>query len=248
MNKETKIIANDLEIPVYISHPAQGPHAAVIIIHEIWGLNDNIREIADRVAAEGYYALAPDLFAGTSIEEAVSGDLLAEMHNLATKDEAQKKMRAALAPMQSPDFSQKMLTKLQACYDFLLQQDEVNGNIAMLGFCFGGTYAFAFAIEQPGLKAAIPFYGGAPEPVEKVEKISCPVLAFYGEQDTRLIEQLPKLEEAMKKFNKDFEAIVYPNAGHAFFNKDNTQMYRPEAAEDAWARTLAFLSTRLNRI
>jgi len=117
----------------------------------------------------------------------------------------------------------------------------VNGNVGVLGFCFGGTYAFALAASDKRVKATVPFYGHAPEPLDKVDKISCPILAFYGEQDTNLVDPLPELKDAMKKYDKNFDAVVYPNCGHAFFNDTNPGRYNKEAAQDSWKNLLHFL-------
>jgi carboxymethylenebutenolidase len=237
-------ISNSITLPAFIASPGKSKHPGIILIHEIWGLDDHIKDVTDRFSEEGYIVLAPDLFAGTPIENAVSPSLFAEMHDPVKRDEAQKKMRAALAPMQSPDFAKDMIHKLQMCFSYLEKQEECNGKIAVLGFCFGGSYSFALAAAQPKIKAAVPFYG-QPLNSEKMDAVTCPILAFYGEEDTNLISTLPDLKKEMKKHGKDFEAIVYPNTGHAFFNDTNPNRYNKEAATDAWKKTLAFLSKNL---
>jgi len=244
MEKMVKVL-NVTVLPAFLATPdGKDKHPGIILIHEIWGLDDHIKDVTKRYAKERYVVLAPDLFAGTPIENAVSPNLFAEMGDPAKRDEAQKKMRAALAPMQSPEFAKEMIHKLQKCFTYLEKQENCNGSIGVLGFCFGGSYSFALAAVEPKIKVAVPFYGQAPTE-EKTEKISCPVLAFYGEQDENLISTLPELKDMMKKYNKDFEAIVYPNCGHAFFNDTNPNRYNKEAATDAWKRTLTFLSENL---
>jgi carboxymethylenebutenolidase len=237
-------ISNSIKLPAFLASAENGNHPGLILIHEIWGLDDHMKDVTKRFAKEGYIALAPDLFAGTPIENAVSPSLFAEMGDPAKRDEAQKKMRAALAPMQSPEFAKDMMHKLEMCFSYLRKLKSCNGTIGVLGFCFGGSYSFALASEQPGIKAAVPFYGQAPSE-EQIEKISCPVLAFYGEQDTNLIDHLEELKDSMKKYGKDFQSVVYPNAGHAFFNDTNPNRYNKEAATDAWKKSLEFLSKNL---
>lgn len=233
-------------LPALFIAPDKNKHPALLVIHEIWGLSEHIKDVAKRFSQQGYVVLAPDLFAGTVLENIVSQDIMEEIANPETRDEAQKKMRAALTPLQSPEFSQDMVQKLQACFTYLQSNQYSTGNVGVMGFCFGGTYTYTLAVEQPDLKVAVPFYGHAPHPLEKIAQINCPVLAFYGEQDTALVESLPDVKEAMRHYHKQFEAVVYPDTGHAFFNDTNTNMYREDAAKDAWNRTLAFLRSSLS--
>ncbi len=245
MKKDVKIPFEKSPVSAYCAIPdSLGKQPALIVIHEIWGINAHIKDIVNRIQAQGFIALAPDLLSETGITEKISPKLLQEMHNPATKDEAQKKMREALAPMQMPEFAEKTRAKLQACFSYLKNEEHCNGNIGVIGFCFGGTYCFALASAQPQLKAAVPFYGHAPEP-EKIKSIHCPILAFYGEKDTNLVDHLPELTEEMAAYHKQFESVVYPDCGHAFFNDTNPNMYNKEAADDAWERTLAFLKDNL---
>ena len=225
----------------YATPKEKGKHPAVILIHEIWGLTPHIMDVADRLAKEGYVCAAPDLFADVEFEDhGVDQTIMAEMHDPAKRDEAQKKMRAHFAPVHSPDFAHGVLKKLGNVFHYLSKDENVNGNIAIMGFCFGGTYSLAFAAKESKLKAAISFYGTAPEP-DKIATIMCPMLAFYGEKDERLMEALPVLREEMKKQGKHFESFVYPNVGHEFFNDTNPVTYNAEAAGDAWKKTLVFL-------
>ncbi len=119
----------------------------------------------------------------------------------------------------------------------------VDGRIAVVGFCFGGTYTFALAAADDRVRAAVPFYGTAPDP-ERIATIGCPVLALYGAHDPALIDALPAVRTDMAAAGIDFRDHVYPDAGHAFFN-DASSRYSPEAAADAWTRTLAFLAEHL---
>jgi carboxymethylenebutenolidase len=230
-------------IPAYVAGE-ENNHAGVILIHEAWGLNQNIRSLTDRLAAEGYLVFAPDLISQTGITEKIDQSILAEAANPATRDEAQKKMRAIMSPIRSEEFGMETVERLKICFNYLKQEYGLK-KIAVMGFCFGGTYSYSLAVNEPDLSAAVPFYGHAPENEEELAKISCPILAFYGEKDTALIQDLPRLQKSMKKFNKDFRFKVYPNTGHAFMNDTNPTTYNKEASGDAWKEALQFLKRHL---
>ncbi len=230
-------------IPAYVAGK-ENNRTGVILIHEVWGLNQNIRSLTDRLAAEGYLVLAPDLISQTGITEKIDPSILAEVANPVTRDEAQKKMRAIMSPIRSEEFGKETVERLKICFNYLKQEYGLE-KIAVIGFCFGGTYSYSLAVNEPDIAAALPFYGHAPEKEEELAKISCPILAFYGERDTTLVQDLPRLQMSMKKFNKDFRFKVYPNTGHAFMNNTNPTTYNKEAADDAWKEALHFLKAHL---
>jgi carboxymethylenebutenolidase len=252
--EEIMIPYGEKEFNAYLAAPENSkPKAGLIIIEEIWGLNENIRDIARRYAQQGYAVLSPELLAETGVLEKINPNIFAEMQNPAQRDAAQVKMREATQPLSTKEFAVDAIQKLLACFEYLqklLVKYPDNDKIAVLGFCFGGTYAFHLATHEPRLKACLAFYGQAPQPIEDVAKITCPVIAFYGEKDERLIASLPDLKSAMQKagkeIDKDFTAVIYPNAGHAFFNDANPRMYQKEAAEDAWKKTLDFLEKNIS--
>ena len=232
-------------IPAYHSCPdTEGNHPGLIVIHEIWGLNDHMRDVADRFAREGYSVIAPNLFHGLSFDGKIDNSLLNQMHDPETRDEAQKKMREVLAPIQAPEFAGETLAKLEQCVKYLVEDSHTTGDIGVLGFCFGGTYSFALAALDQRIRVSVPFYGH-PLKEEKIPDLDCPVMAFYGDQDKNLMDSLPEFKENMAKHNKNFTAVVYPNTGHAFFNDTNARMYNEEAATDAWEKTLKFLKEHL---
>jgi carboxymethylenebutenolidase len=248
MEKMISISGNISSFPAF--HTAQdngNKLPGLIVIHEVWGLTDHIKDVAGRFAKEGFDVLAPDLLSQTGITEKMDQNIMKDIHDLAKRDEAQKKMRSAMAPIQSLEFGVETVQKLKECISFLQRDENCNGEIAVVGYCFGGTYAYALSSADSRIKTAVPFYGHAPEEEEKLASIKCPILAFYGEKDERLMEELPKLKEKMKKLKKEFEAVVYPNTGHAFFNDTNPTTYNREAADDAWRKTLAFINKCLGK-
>ncbi len=246
MTSDVSLSFGDKTFPGFYACPdGAGKFPGVIVIHEVWGLNDHTKDVANRLKDEGYCVLAPDLISHTGVHEKIDNNLLKEAQDPATRDEAQKKLRAAMAPIQSKEFGEETVAKLKICFDFLMAQSNCDGNIAVMGFCFGGTYSFALAAAEKDLKAAAVFYGHAPDPLDKVQTIHCPVMGFYGEQDANLVNGLPDLDKAMKQYGINFEYKVYPNTGHAFFNDTNPARYNKEAEEDSWQKVLAFFAKNL---
>jgi carboxymethylenebutenolidase len=242
-----EIATTDGPISAYRAEPTGEARGAIIVIHEIWGLVDHIKEVADRYAAEGYLVVAPDLLSKVGMNAAAGEELRALVMNPdeATRVAAQPLMREKLAPVGSPEFGAWATTTLTKVVDYLDAQSGIDGRIAVLGFCFGGTYAFALAAADPRVRASLPFYGQPPETAQ-LGAIACPVLAFYGDQDARLMETLPGVTAALKDAGVDFEAKVYAGAQHAFFNDSNAATsYDPAAAADSWTRSLAFLDGSL---
>lgn len=231
-------------IEAYEAVPEGEVKGGIIVIHEIWALNDHTKSIADRYAAEGYYALAPNLLSELHIEDKAA-ELQLDYFNPEKRNEAQPKLRALMTPMQEPGFGEKTLGKTKVCFDYLYGKPEVHEWVAITGFCFGGSYSFALATHEPRLKAAAPYYGHANlDDLDALKQIACPILAFYGEKDEGLISSLPTVKEEMAAAGVNFTAQVYPNCGHAFFNDTNPYAYNEEAAKDAWQRTLEFLGAQ----
>jgi carboxymethylenebutenolidase len=233
-------------VRAYRAEPSGPPKGAVIVIHEIWGLVDHITGIADRFASAGYLAIAPDLLSDVGMTPEIGAELFALMSDPdeAKRTEAQPRMRERTSPAFEPVFAAGALTKLRLVVDELEETPGIVGRIAVTGFCFGGTYSFALAADDDRLQAAIPFYGTAPD-ANGISDIHCPVLAFYGIEDLRLMDDLPRVTTQMAENEIPFEPVVYPDAGHAFFNDTNPRTYRASDAADAWAKTLAFLGSRL---
>ena len=236
MNKNITIKGRN----AYHTYPDDGAkHPGLIVIEEIWGVNDHIRSVADRFAAEGYSVLSPELLPETFVS-LITPELQRDLFNPEKQHEVQPKVRDAMAPIHQPEYAAETIATLKACVDYLMADKGVDGTVAVLGFCFGGTYAFHLAANDARVKAVVPFYGQAPSR-EEVALITCPVLAFYGDKDERLMVSLPKLKEDMANAHKNFEAVVYEGVGHAFFNDTNTRAYDETSAHDEWEKTLKFL-------
>lgn len=224
--------------------PAKG---AVLVIHEIWGLNPHTKDVADRFAAEGYLAVAPDLMGLAGLDAVLLAELGERRADPAAQAEVQPLIRAATAPMNSPELAARTKAGVAAVFDYLIATPEGADRTAVVGFCFGGTYAFALAVAESRLAAAIPFYGHANFSAADLANISCPILAFYGESDTALIDALPELTNKLQDAQVDFLPTVFPDAGHAFFNDTNPTVYREGPAQASWNMTLDFLEQALVR-
>lgn len=216
----------DVKTGGYLCTPkGAGPFPAILVIHENRGLNEHTRDVARRFAAAGFVALASDALAR------VGGTT-----KFATPDEA----RTAIGGITA----EEALTDLEAGLAYLASLPSVKpGQIASIGFCWGGARSFALATQSDRLKAAVVFYGSAP-PEEKLKQLKVPVLGIYGELDTRITSAVPAVEKTLKEAGKSFEVEIYEGAGHAFFN-DAGERYNEAAAKDAWERTLRFLRAQL---
>jgi len=222
----------------------EGKYPALVLIEEIWGVDAHIKDVAERFAREGFIVLAPELLPEGTLEK-MTPQVKIDLFNPEKREKIQPILREAMAPISQPEFAKGAIDKLRACVDYLIAHAQSNGKVGSLGFCFGGTYSMQIAINDPRLDACVVFYGQAPEPIDQVAAIACPVLDFAGEKDERIVAQLPALQAAMKEHDQDFELIVYPNVGHAFFNDTNPRTYDEATAQDAWNKSLAFLHKHL---
>jgi carboxymethylenebutenolidase len=235
------------DFTAYDAEPTGPVRGGLVLIHEIWGLVEHIKDVADRFAEQGYRVLAPDLLTRAGVPPEVGQELLRLRTSPDPEEQTrvQPMLREKMAPIQAPEYGAWALAALGHTVDYLAEQSGVIGRVAVTGFCFGGSYSFALAAADPRIRVAIPFYGAPPE-LADVGRIVCPVLAFYGDQDTRLIESLPDVTEAMAAAEVDFTAQVYPGVGHAFFNDANPHAYDAAAAADAWSLTLSALKRNLS--
>jgi carboxymethylenebutenolidase len=239
---------------------------AVIVIQEIWGVDGHIQDVVRRLAGAGYVAFAPDLFA---LDGSHPGPLSPDRIELAKtflnslpqsswRNPVERDEALILLPLGQRSMISETLKlllgglnpeayhgHLTAAADFLRNKYAFTKGqgVASVGFCMGGALSAVLASADPELKGAVIFYGNAPTS-EQIANIECPILGFYGELDTRLIEGLPAFEAAMKKAGKSLEYTVYPNAQHAFFN-DTRPSYQNIASRSAFARLLGFLQETL---
>jgi carboxymethylenebutenolidase len=221
----TEIRVDGGSLPAYLSLPPAGSGPGVVVIQEWWGLVPHIRSVTDRLAAQGFVALAPDLYRGEETTEPdEAGKLLMEMR----LDQAAKDMAA--------------------CVDALLAMPETTGEtVGVIGFCVGGGLALYLATLKPEVAAAVSFYGFPRQGLSwDLSRVKGAVLGHYAEHDDWASRELADAIEAeLRAAGADVAIHHYPGTTHAFFNDDRPEVYHAEAAETAWERTLDFLRRHL---
>ncbi len=218
-----EIATTELKGGAYLALPdGKGPHPGVVVIHEAFGLNDHMRDVARRFAAEGYAGLAVDLFTGRNraicMARYMTGMLLGSVNRYGIDD-------------------------LKSALTFLAKHPEIDAQrLGAIGFCMGGGFAIAWACTDSRLKAIAPFYGMNPRPLSVVGRL-CPVVGSYPERDfTARGGRI--LDGALTEKGIAHDIKIYPGAQHSFFN-DTRSAYNKEAAEDSWRRVLAHFGERL---
>ncbi len=226
------ILASWVEVPgegaslqAYLARPAAGePGPVVLVCHENRGLTGHIQDVTRRLANAGYAALAVDLLSRVGGTEAVGN----------------ANVPGALGGIDPEQFASDFISGWRYLGEQPFAQAE---RVGMTGFCFGGGVTWLVATRMPELRAAVPYYGPHP-PASEVPRINAPVLAIYAERDQRINQGIPAIEAAMQEHNKVYEKVIYPDSDHAFLN-DTGSRYKPEAAQDAWRRTLAWFGQYL---
>ncbi|MFO7368729.1 MAG: dienelactone hydrolase family protein [Bacteroidales bacterium] len=212
------------EMKAFLARPAKKKkYPAVIVVHEIFGLNQHIRDVVQRFAQEGFLTIAPDALSslgGTPDDNSKAAAMIRELDGEATT----KNYVAAVKYLKTHPLS--------------------TGKVGCTGFCWGGAMTNQVAVNEPGLDAAVPYYGRTPAS-EDVPKIKAPILAHFAGDDARINEGIPAFEEALKKAGKEYRIFVYEGAKHAFNNDSNPERYDAQAAKLAWERTIAFFKEKL---
>lgn len=231
-----------IDIPINAGNPPlrswivyperKDPAGVVIVIHEIFGLTDWIRSVADQLAEDGFIAIAPDFLSG----KAPGGK---GTEALANRDEAVKLVRE----LTRADVDKR----LDGVRAYALKLPAANGRIATLGFCWGGGQSFGYAAAQRALDAAVVFYGTAPD-VPALATVKAPVLGLYGGDDARVNATIPATEAEMKKLGRTYEVHIYEGAGHGFLRaQDGREGANLKATQQGWPRVVSFLRQHLKR-
>jgi carboxymethylenebutenolidase len=223
--KDVTYAGNSGDMKGYLVRPknASGPLPGVIVIHENRGLNPHIRDVARRVALEGFVALAPDFLSplgGTPGDEDKARDMFGKLDQTVTVSNA------------------------EASLTYLANLKGSNGNVGVVGFCWGGSLTNLFATKSPELKAAVAYYGMQP-PIEDVPTIKAALMLHYAGLDSRTNASIDAYRDALAANGKSFEIYVYDGANHAFNNDTSCARYDKTAADLAWTRTVDFLKKYL---
>jgi carboxymethylenebutenolidase len=238
--QELTIDVDGSPMPSYLARPdGEDPKPAVIVLQEIFGVNAEVKRIADLFASAGYVALAVNYYHRT--------------HPNLNEPYTQEGLQAGFAAAGQVSRA-TMRADVAASIAWLDRQPFVEpGKVATVGFCFGGSMAFLTA-TVPGLRAAIPFYGGSiasgfpngePEALADIGDIHIPMLLFFGGKDDYIpAEAVAKVEKAIADAKLDAEVVVYPTAGHGFFRESSAALYEHDV-DDAWKRVQGFLSKTL---
>jgi len=227
-------------MPAYLARPADaGKHPAVVVVQEAFGLNKHIKDVTERIAREGYVALAPDLYYREN--SAVVG-----------YDNLQEAIRLMMGL-----WDDKIVADMAGVINHVKAQSFVRADrIGVTGFCMGGRVTFLTACRNADVKAAVPFYGGGignvqpsertpRAPLEYADGLRCPLLLFFGEIDPFIpLDEVEKIKQRLAELKKTAETVVYPGAPHGFFC-DERDSYRPDAAKDAWSRLTKFFAQHL---
>ena len=225
MGQRVQFQSNGHTCQGYFAAPESGQGPAVVVIQEWWGLVEHIEDLVNRFAAAGFVAIAPDLYHG---ETTRSPDTATKLLMELDVERAGKEIAGAGA--------------------YLLQQPECSSaKYGVIGFCMGGALAqYAATNDARNVGAAVSFYGGFKQVAPKWEDLQAPILLVYGENDKGVpAESGRQLHAKLQQLGKQAEIVVYPNADHAFFNDSRPEVHDPEAAQDAWNRTLELFRRNL---
>ena len=221
-----KVKHGNREVNCFLAFPeVKEKAAAVLVIHEIFGLTDWVRSVADQLAEASYIAITPDLLSGAApggggTAELGSGDMV-------------RKAISSLPPDQ-------ITADLNAVADYVAKLPACNGKVAVAGFCWGGGQTFRFATNNKDIRASFVFYGTGPDKEEDIARVKAPVYGFYRGNDERVNATIPKSRESMTKAGKTYEPMTYEGAGHGFMRAGedpaNTSEANKKARQDAWKR------------
>lgn len=214
------------EINAFLARPEKNnKYPAVVVIHENRGLQPHIKDVARRLAKEGFLTVAPDALTPLG----------------GTPDNDPDKAREMIGQLNAED----TVKNLVAAVKYLESHNHSNGKAGCTGFCWGGAMTNQVAVNAPTLKAAVPYYGRTPA-VEDVPKIKAPVMAHYAGDDAGINAGIQAFEEALKKAGIEYKIYVYEGAKHAFNNDSNPERYNEQAAKLAWSRTVEFFKSKLS--
>jgi len=234
-SKTLQLSTSDGKMDAYVAQPKDGgSYPGIVVIQEAFGVNDHIKKVADRIAAEGYVAIAPDIF-----------------HREAERVIPYSEMSKAIATLQRVQDA-KAMEDVGAAIAHLKAESKVKGgSIGVVGFCMGGRLTYLTAAHHANdIKAAVPYYGGGipmgnPSPLSRTGEIKCPMYLFFGGKDQLIpMDQVNQIKTELTSKKVPFQMEVYPEAGHGF-NCDDRGSYHEASAKNAWEKTKSFFAQHL---
>ena len=228
---DIKLADGKTNLHAWVSYPERSDKAPVVlVIHEIFGLTDWVRSTADALAAEGFIAVAPDMLSGKGPEGGNSDSFKGD------------EVRGAIQKL-SPD---EVATRLDAAKTHALALPAASAKFGTIGFCWGGSQTFNYAVRQPDLAAGVVYYGSGPKSADEIAKIKAPILGQYGGNDARVTSTVEPTKQLMTEAKKSYEPVTHDKAGHGFLRQQQGQDgANAKAAEASWKRTIAFLKEHL---
>ncbi|MBN2350074.1 MAG: dienelactone hydrolase family protein [Bacteroidales bacterium] len=227
-----QVASGERKVNCFVAYPEKPKNTlAVIVIHENRGLTDWVRSFADQLAAAGYLAIAPDLLSDFNETRKKTG-------SFENSDQARDAIYQ-LDPNQ-------VTADLNAVNSYISGIPSSNGSTVVIGFCWGGSQTFLYATNNEDIKAALVFYGGAPDDIEEIKRIKAPVYGFYGGDDQRVNAGIPNTEKLMQQAGKFYEYKIYPGAGHAFMRRGDDpgdSAENKQARDQSWVRIKEILSS-----
>jgi carboxymethylenebutenolidase len=209
------------KMKTWVVYPERSSKAPVIlVIHEIFGMTDWANSVADHLASQGFIAVAPDMIYGVEGE----GNTMTIVRNLPNEERVKR---------------------LNAAREYGMNLPAATGKVGSIGFCWGGSTSFLYAVSQPDLDAAVVCYGGSPD-TASLKNAKAPILGLYAGDDARVNTTIPPAEEELKKLSKSFEKEIYSGAGHGFFRQQKgREGANMTAATKGWARAVTFFREQL---
>ena len=252
--------SDGIDLMAYIARPNEiGQYPGLFIIHEIWGLNDQIKGVARRYAKQGYVALAPHLFSSHKIlsEETIRKAMIPFFSIPREKRNDPSSLKTLMENMSDNDrdvvnllflerqaLEKNIILEAKDCYEYLFNRSEIKKDkIGVTGFCFGGGLALHLSTIF-AFNASVIFYGANPKSIDSISNIKGPVLSIYAGEDDMVDAGIPTLVQAMVKYKKTYAMKLYEGVQHAFFN-ETSSIYNKTAAEDAWQMALSFFNRYL---
>jgi carboxymethylenebutenolidase len=234
-NSTVQLNTSDGKMEAYVAQPKDGgTYPGIVVIQEAFGVNSHIKKVSERIAAEGYVAIAPDIF-----------------HREAERIIPYSEMPKAIATMQRVVDSKAMEDVGAAIAHLKSQSNVKSGSIGVIGFCMGGRLTYlAAAHHNKDVKCAVPFYGGGipmgnPSPLSRTGEIKCPMYLFFGAKDQLIpLDQVNQIKAELTAKKVPFQMEIYPEPGHGFFCDDRGG-YHEASAKDAWEKTKAFFAQHL---